>query len=165
MIFKYTHPGWVAGVSGAIGATSCIPDMTGYTTPSGEVQDNSNTTNPGWQAFDRDNATFTEDSWNHNETSLRYEFPSAKTAVGWSVVVGSVPCDGFCTLMGSNDGVQWSATELDSQFGRTWVDGTKQTFYFFNSTAYLYYHFYFTSTGSWGVFNPKIKEIELFCKE
>jgi len=164
MIFKYTHPGFLGGVAGTIGATSCIPDMTGYTTPSGEVQDNGNTVNPGWQAFDRDAATYTENQFSINETSLRYEFTTGHTAVGWSVTVGSVPCDGHCTLKGSNDGVSWSATELDAQYGRTWVDGTKQTFYFANGTPYTFFHFYFTSSGTYGSNNPLIKEIELFCE-
>ncbi len=164
MVFKYTHPGFLGGVAGTISSTSCIPDMTGYTTPSGEVQDNGNVTHPAWQAFDRDDATHTENQFSINETSLRYEFTTGQTAVGWSVTVGSVPCDAHCTLLGSNDGIRHSATQLDSQYGRTWVDGTKQTFYFPNGTDYTFFHFYFTSSGAYGTNNPQIKSIELFCE-
>ena len=124
-----------------------IPDMTGYTSPSGEASASSEASGRfAWHAFDQDTSTFwaqsgTGDCW------VKYQFETAKTIAKYTMTARpSNPqySPKNWTFQGSNNDSDW--TTLDTATDETgWTASEKREFTFSNSTSYTYYRIYITA--------------------
>ena len=126
-----------------------IPIMTSATAPSGVVSASSSySTTPAWHAFDQSNPSDGDSGhgWITNGTStgwLRYQFPSAVTALGYAIRPWW--CDTYpgrtpktWTFEGSNNGSSW--TTLDTQ--TNWASANSTDWVYFpvaSPGSYLYY--------------------------
>jgi hypothetical protein len=153
MIWKYYSTSmeacfdWIR-FSGMGSYGAAIPAMTSATAPSGTVSASSYySTTPAWHAFE----TSISDGdgghgWITNGTStgwIRYQFPTAKTAVAYSIrpwwydnYPGRTPKT--WTFEGSNNGSAW--TTLDTQTNWASANSTDNAYFTVSSPgSYLYY--------------------------
>jgi len=131
-------------------AASVVPDMTGYSTPSGTVT--TSTAYGGtyaWSAFSQavpvgiSNAGWASDGSSALPQWIQYQFPSAEVINSyklkpWSNDSVSTRLWKDFTLQGSNDGSSW--TTLDTQNDVTgWVAGEFKEFSIASPAAYTHY--------------------------
>jgi hypothetical protein len=113
-----------------------IPQMTSNTTPSGVANASGNVTT-AWQAFDINNTT----TWagTTNGGWLSYNFPTSRIIIRYGFVssVNNSQSPRTWTFEGSNDGINW--TVLDTQTNFTTVINTFYSFTFTNTTPYTFY--------------------------
>lgn len=117
-----------------------VPTMTSYTTPSGVVSANAETsTKPAWYAFDGNDST----TWGDNSTAIgsdayiQYQFTNAirVNKFRFNINAGSIQRVSDIRILGSNDGVTWTeALNADTSIG-TGAESRE----IYNSNYYLYY--------------------------
>lgn len=144
-----------------------VPDMTGYTTPSGEVSESSFYTSLyfGWKAFDRDNATAWWTATSVTSAWIQYLSSTAEICAQYTIT-GQLATysPNSWTLEASNTGAfAGEEVVLDTRSGITWADSEKKTFTVTgNTTPYLYHRINVSSNnGGW---NIRIAEIELMSE-
>lgn len=141
-------------------ATAFVPNMTGYTTPEGEVLYSSEYPGiPAWQLFDGDNST----RWvSYAATDYAgYKFTSKKIVSSlWyyqvasnATELGRLPKN--FTLQGSNDGSTW--TDIQSYVG---LQQQNNKFSTTNTTEYQYYRINITSNYGQSVI--QINELQFY---
>jgi len=93
---------------------------------------------------------------------LLYKFPTESPVIITEFAVKIVNSDAACKptdfkLQGSNDSISW--TDLHTVVGESWASDGPKIYTFVNSTAYIYYRLYITSTT--GGNYTKIKDWQL----
>ena len=144
-----------------MGYYNLIPDMTSSTTPSGVASASSedNSSAAAYKAMDSDDTgtfwapgtPYTAPYW------IQYKFDTAEASTGYTIIALTDPSTtpNTWTLEASNTGAfSGEETILDTQSGVTWTTRESKSFYFSNTTPYLYYRLNITSNNgsSWGVY-------------
>ena len=148
------------------GTGHATPQMTGYTTPSGQVTA-TYTGDNAWRVFDRkktDRVSVANGSSGH----VTYDFGSGISKVVDSYwVTGSARIsedDGDMitqwVLQGSHDGTDWIS--LDTRDNETGWSGSETRFFTFdNKTAFRYYRLDFSGGGGTDAINSTMSELAL----
>lgn len=152
---------YVTSATGGYTAT-VVPTMTSNTAPSGVASANTEY-DPGYQAWKAFDGVITGDSngWHSLGGApnwLKYQFASSKIITRYTIKMRGInvwyPI--AWTFQGSNNGSDW--TTLDTQSSQSFSASEKKTYSFTNTTSYLYYQLYITSTyGGYTV----IQEVEM----
>lgn len=133
--------------------TTLVPNMTGYTTPSGNVTSSGEQSpNYAWQAFNNNLSTQWASQFNF-PAWLQYKFTASTTVYGYAITAGTSVTDNqdptAWTFAGSADGSSW--TTLDTQTGITWAAGPqRQVFPLGSSATYQYYRITITANDGNG---------------
>lgn len=146
-------PPFMTGKVSAAG-TLLTPTMTGYTTPSGKVE-NSGTVYPGYDTWHLFDGQQTSNWMNYGSTAwVQYDFPNPVVVTNYSLVsksqsytAGEDPNN--WQLLGSNDGTSW--TTIDTRTGQTFGSaGMTKSYTTTNTVAYSYIRLNITLTPNYG---------------
>ncbi len=151
--------------------TDAVPTMTSATAPSGRVTTSNeiDANRAGWHAFDGLNANITTHTWTTSTFPtvgsphwIKYEFPVAKRIGTYKITsrVSTPKAPKDWTFQGSNDDVNW--TVLDTQTDQFAGDPTSTTvtYNIGNRDAYKFYRLHVTDGRDATVSNLGIGEME-----
>lgn len=147
-------------------SSNLIPNMTGYSAPSGTASALNDGNSAAWKAFDGNSATGFASTDLTMPAFLQYQFPTGKIVSKYTIYgpkdagyEGRSP--NSWQFQGSNNGSAW--TTLDTQSGvSSWTVGTPKSYTFSNSTSFTYYRLYVTAANS-GPTDWQVCELQMFA--